>query len=66
MIEIQTLNKCLVMNLVGGKSIIVETMNGRNIRFNYAETFIIPAAAERIKVINDSSSEAILVTAFMK
>jgi mannose-6-phosphate isomerase class I len=59
-------NKCLVMNLVQGSSITVETENGARQRFSYAETFVIPADARRITIINHSEDEAIIVTAFVK
>ena len=65
-IEIQTNNKCLVMSLTEGKSIDVETMNGFRTTFNYAETFVIPAEARSVRITNKSSSEAVLVKAFMK
>ncbi len=65
-IDIQTRNKCLVMNLVEGTSIDVISASGISQSFSYAETFIVPAAAGSIKVVNRSVSEAILVYAFVK
>ncbi|MBE0668283.1 MAG: class I mannose-6-phosphate isomerase, partial [Bacteroidales bacterium] len=65
-LEIITDNKCLVMNLVQGRSITVETENGVRQRFSYAETFVIPAAACSIRIFNHSGSEAMIVTAFVK
>ena len=66
MIEIKTNYKCLVMSLVEGKSIGVETANGLRQKFSYAETFVIPAAAGSIRVFNISDSEAVLIKAFVK
>ncbi len=65
-IEILTNNKFLVMSLTEGQTIEVETMKGLKETFCYAETFVIPAAALSVRITNKSSSEAVLVKAFMK
>jgi len=65
-IDLNTDNKCLVMSLVEGKSIRVDTENGLSQEFSYAETFIIPAAARKVRITNLSSENAMLVKAFVK
>lgn len=65
-VELNTGNKLLVMNLVQGSSVAIETENGATAVFNYAETFVIPAAAGSFRIKNRGEEEAIIVKAFIK
>jgi mannose-6-phosphate isomerase class I len=64
--EIETNGSCQVMNLVEGKSVKLETQNGFSQHFNFAETFAVPAAAERFKLINENDQTVKIVKAFIK
>ncbi|MEI6576328.1 MAG: class I mannose-6-phosphate isomerase [Bacteroidota bacterium] len=65
-IQVFTNNKCHVLSLVEGQSVLVSTKLGMKQRYNYAETFEIPAAAVRYTVVNEREAEAIIVVAFVK
>lgn len=65
-VQVSTGNQCHILMLVEGSSIVVKTKSGKPKRFSYAETFIIPAAAEEYEVINEGKTGAKLIKAFIK
>jgi len=65
-VDAATDGSCHVMNVVEGDWIMLETADGMRQRFNYAETFIIPAAAERYRLINGGRRRAMVVKTFLK
>ncbi len=52
--------------LVEGSTVMVETQNGMTQRFNFIETFVVPAAADSYKLINLGKSPAKVIKAFIK
>jgi mannose-6-phosphate isomerase class I len=65
-VEAETEGSCQVMNVVEGEAVLVETPNGRQQRFSYAETFVVPAGAQRYRLTNLGAQAAKVVAAFVK
>jgi mannose-6-phosphate isomerase class I len=65
-VEIQTLNQAHVLSLVEGTAITINTAAGQIMTLNYAETFVIPAAAKSYLIVNQTQEEIKVVKAFLK
>lgn len=65
-VEISTGDKCHILMLVEGSSISAEVNDADTYRFNYAETFIVPAATGRYKLINHDQRRAKVIKVFLK
>lgn len=64
-VEVKTESQCHILSLVEGSSILVKTGNLEQV-INYAETFVIPAAAESYTLVNRGDKKAKVVKAFVK
>jgi mannose-6-phosphate isomerase class I len=64
-ISLETHDQCHVLAVVEGQAVILES-NGHRQRFNYAETFVVPAAAGSYRLENLGAGEAKVVKAFVK
>ncbi|NHA05293.1 hypothetical protein G7092_15900 [Mucilaginibacter sp. HC2] len=65
-IIIETHNQCHIMMLVEGSAITIKTANGTEQTFAYAETFVVPAAAQSYTLINLGKNRAKVIKAFLK
>jgi len=65
-ISAKTDGRCHILNVVEGAAVIVETMSGYRARFNYGETFIIPAAAESYQLTAAGNQSCKVLFAFVK
>lgn len=65
-VEIDTNESCHVLMLVEGSAVDIEIAGQAAGHFAYAETFIVPAAAKRYKLINKGSGRAKVIKSFLK
>ncbi len=64
-VEIDTENQGHIMNLVEGQRVTVQTLNNYYAIFHYAETFFVPAAAEKYSLQNTTGSVVQVIVAFV-
>jgi mannose-6-phosphate isomerase class I len=64
-IDVETDGSCQVMSLVEGQSVVLES-GGLRQRFNFAETFVVPAAAGCFRLVNEGTQPAKVVKSFVK
>jgi len=65
-IDVKTNNACHILMLVEGTAIKVKNRGGDISTFHYAETFVIPAAAQSYTLINNGKGRAKVIKAFIK
>ena len=65
-LEVETAGNCHVLSLVEGQQVRLETASGLSQRFNYAETFVVPAAAGRYRLVSEDGEPVKVVKAFVK
>lgn len=65
-VDVKTEASCHVLSLVEGQTVVLETKNGLERQFNYAETFVVPAAAESYRLANNTAQPIKVIKAFMK
>ena len=65
-VSVETNNQCHLLMLVEGDSIHLNVNGCEPRTFNYAETFAVPAAAEKYRLINTGDKKAKVVVSFVK
>jgi len=65
-VEARTDGSPHVLNLVSGTSVTLETPHAVPKRFAFGETFIVPAAVERYRLVSETGEPAKVIKAFLK
>ena len=65
-IEVETKGSAHVLSLVEGQTVWLETEDAAPACFNYAETFVVPAAAGNYRLVNREAGSIQVVVSFMK
>tara|TARA_Y100001970_G_scaffold276701_1_gene379797 strand:- start:228 stop:2051 length:1824 start_codon:yes stop_codon:yes gene_type:complete len=63
---LETKDRGLIINLVEGRTIRLESKNGRTMKLNLYETMVIPEASKLIKITNQTNHECKLVYSFVR
>ncbi len=63
---LETKDRGLIINLVEGRTIKLESENGRSMKLNLYETMVIPEASKLIKITNQTNHECKLVYSFVR
>jgi mannose-6-phosphate isomerase class I len=65
-VELETRGSPHVLSLVEGPSVLLETAGGGRRRFDYAETFVVPAGAGSYRLVNEGETPVKVVRASLK
>lgn len=65
-VDQKTNGSCHVLMLVEGTEISIIHEDGTETTYNYAETFVVPAAANSYKLVNHGAQRAKVIKAFLK
>jgi mannose-6-phosphate isomerase class I len=65
-VDVSTDGSVHVLSLVEGRQVLLETANGLQQRFSYAETFVVPAAAGRYRLVSEAGEALKVVCCFVK
>jgi mannose-6-phosphate isomerase class I len=64
--EMRTESSCHILSLVEGQTVVLQTKHGLEKQFNYAETFVVSAAAESYRLLNNTNQPIKVIKAFIK
>ncbi len=65
-VGIETAGSPHILSLVEGKQVRLETENGMTATFHYAETFVVPAAAKKYRLVSPEGERIKVVVSFVK
>ena len=65
-VSVETNDQCHVLMLVEGQSIDLKVEGNKPRTFQYAETFAVPAAAQKYRLINKGAEKAKVIVSFVK